>query len=91
MAKMFTYTTKATPEDIFKTLSRKLKQASSINLSGDERSGKIDGSGFRGSYKITEVGSATRISITISEKPFLVPWGMVKSEMDKMAKEWQLI
>jgi hypothetical protein len=44
---------------------------------GDTISGKIHGKGFNGTYEITE----DTITVTIDEKPTLIPWFLVRSKI----------
>jgi hypothetical protein len=47
------------------------------DFEGDTTSGSFSGKGFAGTYQISD-----RVAtVTITEKPFLVPWGVVESQV----------
>jgi hypothetical protein len=48
-------------------------------LSGDSERGQFVGKGIQGAYEIRE----GRLSITISKKPLILPWGVIEKTVRK--------
>jgi hypothetical protein len=62
------------------TLLEHAKQVAQTNnalFDGDEASGSFAGSGVKGSYEITN----GVITVTITRKPFFVPWSLVETQI----------
>jgi len=47
------------------------------DFEGDTTSGSFSGRGFAGTYRISD----SVATVTITEKPFLIPWGVVESQV----------
>ena len=88
MARPFTYTIKTKPVDLLRIVNEKLRDQKDIEFSGDEKSGHIEGKGFKGTYEIVESSLGSNISLTITKKPLIAPWALVKAKIDAEAKNW---
>jgi hypothetical protein len=88
MAETFSYTVKTKPEDLLQTLKGKLRGHDQIVFTGDETSGHMKGRGFEGSYSMSRTPSGTEIALTISKKPFIIPWSIIESKLDEEARNW---
>lgn len=56
-------------------------------LSGNETSGNFEGSTIVGSFKGSYSIAGDAITISISDKPFLVSCGMIQDEFEKALKK----
>ena len=82
----WTYTTKKDPKELLRQAKQAAKEHG-IEFEGDERSGKVSGRGVKGWYRV-EKGNPTKISIKVTNKPFIVSCGFVKGKMDKAAMKF---
>ncbi len=76
MSKTFRVTFTGEPSELIS----KAKDVASSNgayFSGDEDSGTFSGSGVSGNYVVEE----NTVIITVKEKPFLAPWGLVENKI----------
>ena len=88
MAKQITVTVSKKPKELLSILKSRLKKSGGITFSGDEESGTVLGKGYAGRYRLKKVPSGTEVTITITGKPFLVPWGMIASRIKEEAINW---
>ena len=88
MAKTFSFNVKSTPEELLKLLKKMIEKADGIEFSGNERSGSGSGKGFEGTYKMHKKGAANKVDITITKKPWLIPWSLIESKLSEQAREW---
>jgi hypothetical protein len=88
MSRTFTHTVQSTPAQLLNALRSELSKQSGLEFQGDEHSGRLSGKGFAGSYELTRESTGTRISLTITKKPFIVPWGMIESAIEKEIRKW---
>ena len=64
----------------FMAKAHKLAREHGALLTGDNRSGSFSASGVNGEYSMAD----NTVSITVTKKPFCVPWSMV----EKRAKDF---
>ncbi len=88
MSRTFTHTVKSTPAQLLNALKEELAKQGGIRFNGDQSSGTISGKGFAGEYNLTQSSEGTRLTLTITKKPFIVPWGMIESTIEKEAQKW---
>ncbi len=86
MAKQFTYMVKTPAKDLVRVIEEKLQ--GQMVLTGDEKSGKMEGKGFKGRYQIEELEKGTKVSLIIDQKPWMISWVLIQSKMDAMARTW---
>ena len=48
-----------------------------VDFKGDTTSGSFSGKGVKGTYSIQDRG----VTVTITDKPFHIPWGVVESQV----------
>ncbi len=64
------------------TLVTRARQAASnggAQFRGNETSGSFSGGGIRGIYRI----QAGTVAVTITDKPWVIPWGVVESRVKR--------
>ncbi len=88
MSRTFTHTVQSTPSELLNALKEELAKQGGIRFNGDKSSGTISGKGFAGEYSLTQGSDGTRLTLTITKKPFIVPWGMIESAIEKEARKW---
>lgn len=74
--------------DVQDTIARILNEArrAGVQLEGDDREGTFAGLQARGSYQI----NGQRLSITVTEKPWLVPETLIRNVARSKAPDWGL-
>ena len=89
MEKTFSFEVNSTPETLFQVLKQMLETTDGIEFNGDEKSGSGKGKGFEGTYKMQSNGvRANHVDITITKKPWLIPWSLIESKLSKQAQDW---
>jgi hypothetical protein len=88
MSRTFTHTVQSTPAQLLNALKEELAKQGGIRFNGDKSSGTISGKGFAGEYSLTQGSDGTRLALTITKKPFIVPWAMIESAIEKEAQKW---
>lgn len=61
--------------DTFMAEAKEIARENDATLTGDARSGTFSGMGVEGSYEV----EGKTVRITITEKPWLLPWALVES------------
>ncbi len=77
---------KTPAKDLFRVMEEKLK--GQMVFKGDEKSGQMQGKGFKGRYQIRESEEGTRVALAIDEKPWLISWDLIQAKMDAEARTW---
>jgi hypothetical protein len=57
--------------------ARTVAASNGAQISGDTNRGTFNGKGVAGNYSV----SGNTVSVTISDKPALIPWGVVESQL----------
>jgi hypothetical protein len=57
--------------------ARAIAVSNGAQISGDSSRGSFSGKGIIGNYSV----SGNTVSVTISDKPALIPWGIVESQL----------
>ena len=79
MAKSFTFATALSSVTLI-SKAKAAARAAGAEFVGDETSGRFAGKGVAGHYVIRQDETAV-VSVTIIDKPFRAPWGIVESKV----------
>jgi len=89
MAKTYEYTVQSKPGEIFRKLMELRREHPEVPAQGDERSGSMSRwKGFAGHYAIEETPQGSHVVITITDKPALVPWSLIESQLNRIARDF---
>ena len=76
MSRTFEVTIDSAPAELM-SKAKKVAQEHGATILGDNYSGALSASGVEGGYEV--IGST--VFITITKKPFFVPWGTVEKKV----------
>lgn len=88
MGRTFTFDVKSSVQDLLQALKTALPHAEGVEFEGDERSGRLAGRGFAGEYCLEATPTGSRVELTLSRKPLLVPWALVEATLRREAGKW---
>jgi phage-related baseplate assembly protein len=60
--------------------ARRAAMENDADFRGNEASGSFSASGVKGAYRMDD----KVVAVTITEKPFYVPWSLVESELKRL-------
>ena len=78
MSKSFEVRLSRDPEQVIAD-ARTAASQNGVRFEGDSQTGHFAGHGIEGSYLILD----DTLSINISKKPFIMPWSMIESTVNK--------
>ena len=76
MSKSFEVKLKSDPDEVI-ARARLAALDNGVRFEGDGQTGRFSGHGIEGSYLILE----DTLSVKISKKPFIMPWGIIESTL----------
>ena len=77
MSKIFEYELTTKPRDLLKQ-AQQMAEKNGASFTIKHNYGKFNWSGIKGSMRVHE----GKIIITILDKPFIIPWGMVENTIN---------
>ena len=77
MARSFTFSTGGRDPTAVVNKARQAAIVNSAAFSGDEKTGSFSGGKFRGTYRL----EGETVIVTITDKPWAVPWFVVESKL----------
>lgn len=88
MAKTFSFNVKSTPEELFQILKKTAENTNGIEFTGNEKAGAGKGKGFEGSYKMQKKNNSNQVDITITKKPWIIPWSLIETKLSEKSAKW---
>jgi hypothetical protein len=86
MSKTITVQISTPPAELMKEARSLAYSNSGVELFGDASSGSFSVKGLEGEYKMKVVPGGTLLTITISRKPFFLPWRLIENFVRRAAE-----